>query len=130
MKNMETIETIELEKGETRDDPPRVVRCTWSEDGRLLEKIYEKGGMIQNRTRHKILIRTGGITGTEIYVNGNKLEGVRGFCFKQNAQEEKGLPILQIDLLATDVTLETKAVPKLPYPFSEFYVLKTTSDSE
>lgn len=77
-----------------------------------------------------IVIKTDGITGTEIYVNGNKLEGVRGFCFKQSAQEKKGLPILQIDLQATDVTLETKAVPKLPYPFSEFYVMKTTSDSE
>lgn len=79
---------------------------------------------MDDKKRPKIIIKSDGITGTQIYVDGNKLNGVRGFCFKQNAQEEKGLPILQINLVATDVTLETQAIPQLPYPFSEFYQLK------
>lgn len=71
----------------------------------------------------EILIKTKGVLETEVYVEGRKLEGVTGIKFIQN-REMHGVPRLQIDLRATNVTLDTKAIPELPYPFSEFYELK------
>lgn len=74
--------------------------------------------------RPKILIKTDGVTGTEILINGKRLDGVTGFRFIQSYKENDGLPRLQIDLKATDVTLETKTVPEIPYPYKDFYVSK------
>ncbi len=74
--------------------------------------------------RPKIRIRTDGIIGTEILINGKRLDGVTGFRFIQSCKENNGLPRLQIDLKATDVTLEAKIIPEAPYPYSEFYELK------
>lgn len=68
----------------------------------------------------KIVIKTNGIQ-AEIYVNGKKLEGVRGYSFVHNAQEP---PQLQILLKAVDVTVETTLVPELPEIFKPFYVSK------
>ena len=75
----------------------------------------------------KIKIKTDGVMGTEITVNGVKLKGVRGFRFKQRAGE---LPVLQIDMQATDIDMDTTAIPQLPYPFTEFYVEKPIEDLE
>lgn len=69
-----------------------------------------------------IIIRTDGITGTEVYVNGEKLEDVVGIRFTQSYKENKGLPVLQIDLKATNVTLDAKMIPALPEPFNGCYL--------
>lgn len=70
----------------------------------------------------EIVIKTNGITGTEIYIDGRKLDGVTGFRFSQDYKENSGLPRLQIDLKATNVTLETQMLPELPYPYNSHYV--------
>ena len=70
----------------------------------------------------EIVIRTNGIWGTEVFVNGKKLSGVLGIQFRQSFKENKGLPILQIDMKATNVALETKMLPALPEPFAGHYL--------
>lgn len=77
-----------------------------------------------NTIKPEICIKTKGISGTEIYINGEKLEGVTGFRFSQSFKENSGLPTLQIDLKATNVTLETEMLPALPEPFANFYASK------
>ena len=121
-ESMEIIERIEC--GEDK----KLYRSLYDENGNLLQKSAIGEENQKNSSAPEIVIKTDGIVGTEIFVNGKKLDGVRGFRFQQNALENKGLPILQLDLKATNVTLETKAIPKLPYPFSEFYVEKSMSD--
>lgn len=51
--------------------------------------------MIKNERKPEVLIRTNGITGTEIIIDGKKLEGVTGIRFAQSYKENNGLPILQ-----------------------------------
>lgn len=69
----------------------------------------------------EIRIKTDGITGTKIFVDGKELEGVIGFEFKQSYRKKQGIPVLQIEMKATNVTLDSKLIPKLPEPFSSFY---------
>lgn len=70
----------------------------------------------------QILIKTNGITGTEVFIDGKKVDGVTGIRFSHDYRENSGLPILQIDLKATNINLETKMLPALPSPFSEHYL--------
>lgn len=69
----------------------------------------------------KVMIKTDG-TRTEVFVDGKELKGVTGIRFRQDYREKSGLPILQIDLKATNVTLDAKMLPALPEPFSRFYI--------
>lgn len=79
----------------------------------------------------EVIIKTNGITGTEVYVNGRKLEGVTGVRFSQSYKENSGLPILQIDMKATNVALKAKLLPTLPEPFSGCYLpINTLINSE
>ncbi|MCI9357785.1 MAG: hypothetical protein HFH59_09640 [Lachnospiraceae bacterium] len=77
---------------------------------------------MENERKPEITIRTNGIAGTEILVDGKKLDGVTGFRFSQSYKENSGLPILQIDLMATNVGLDTQMLPELPEPFNGHYV--------
>lgn len=75
-----------------------------------------------NQRKPEIIIKTEGITGTQVYVDGRKLEGVTGVRFSQSYRERSGLPILQIDMKATNVTLGATMLPTLPEPFSGHYI--------
>lgn len=77
---------------------------------------------MKNERKPEITIRTNGITGTEIFVDGKKLDGVTGFRFSQSYRKNSGLPILQIDLKATNVSLDTQILPALPTPFKSHYI--------
>ena len=77
---------------------------------------------MKNERKPEITIRTNGITGTEILVDGKRLGGVTGFRFSQSYKENSGLPILQIDLKATNVSLDAQMVPALPAPFNGHYI--------
>lgn len=82
------------------------------------------------KTPH-IEIKTDGITGTEIFIDGEKLKGVSGIKFLQSYKENGGLPELQIDLKATNVTLDAKMLPALPPPFQGHYLpISTLLESE
>lgn len=59
---------------------------------------------------------------SEIFVDGKKLDGIKGCRFIHSTSENEGLPILQIDVVAADVTLETDILPALPYPFNQHYI--------
>jgi len=65
----------------------------------------------------RIEINTDGII-TTIKCNGEKLEGVRGFSLSQNAGE---IPILRLDLNATNLTVDGFMCPELPEVFKPFY---------
>lgn len=54
----------------------------------------------------QVTITTDGITNTKVLVDGKELEGVAGVRFSQSYKENAGLPVLQIDLKATNVTLD------------------------
>lgn len=56
------------------------------------------------------------------FIDGKKVEDMTGIRFSHDYRENSGLPILQIDLKATNITLETKMLPALPSPFSEHYL--------
>lgn len=77
---------------------------------------------MKNEKKPEITIRTNGITGTEILVDGKKLDGVTGFRFSQSYKENSGLPILQVDMKATNVSLDAQMLPALPEPFNGHYV--------
>ena len=61
---------------------------------------------MENIRKPQILIQTDGITNTKILIDGKELPGVAGVRFSQSYKENKGLPVLQIDLKATNVTLD------------------------
>lgn len=70
----------------------------------------------------QIVIKTDGIMNTKVLVDGKELEGVAGIRFSQSYKENAGLPMLQIDLKATNVTLDAKMLPALPEPFRNQYL--------
>ena len=74
----------------------------------------------------RVRISTNGITKTKIHIDGEELKGVTGVRFLQNYKENNGLPILQIDMQATNVELDAKMLPALPEPFSKHYVSLNT----
>ena len=69
-----------------------------------------------------IRIKNKGAT-AEIYVDGKKVPGVRGYSIEHKAGE---LPIVQLDLVGTDLTFDGDLViPALPEVFKPFYEIKT-----
>ena len=73
----------------------------------------------------EIVIKTDGPR-TKIFVDGKKLEGVKGYRLTQDVRENNSLPVLQIDLAATNLTLETECIPELPDMYKPFYCIKHT----
>lgn len=84
-----------------------------------MKNIEEVGKETENPN---ILIVTDGITNTKIMIDGKELKGVSGIRFSQSYKENHCLPVLQIDLKATNVTLDAKALPALPEPFKDHYI--------
>ncbi len=70
--------------------------------------------------RPNIVIKTNGIH-AKLYLNGKELLYVRGYSITHDAAN---LPVLQISLTATDVTLEGDMLPALPEPYKDYYVSK------
>ena len=77
---------------------------------------------MENIRKPQILIQTDGITNTKIFIDGKELPGVAGVRFSQSYKENKGLPVLQIELKATNVTLDAKMLPALPEPYKGQYI--------
>ena len=75
-----------------------------------------------------IEIRTRG-TRTHIFIDGKELNGVRKVSFTQDASEASGIPILQLQLDASDMTLNVKRIPELPDVFKSWYVLNDDYDN-
>lgn len=57
-----------------------------------------------------------------MFVDGEELENVTGVRFSQSYEENGGLPVLQIDMKATNVALDAKMLPALPEPFCHHYI--------
>ena len=68
----------------------------------------------------KIEIETNG-TKTVVKINGEEINKVRGILFKQ---EPGDVPVVQIDILAVDMTIDADVIPALPDVFKPFYELK------
>lgn len=77
---------------------------------------------MENIRKPQILIQTDGITNTKILIDGKELPGVTGVRFSQSYKDNKGLPALQIELKATNVTLDAKMLPALPEPYKGQYI--------
>lgn len=75
-----------------------------------------------------IEIRTEGTT-TRVFIDGKELNGIRKISFIQDASESSVVPILQLELVATDMVLNIKKIPELPEVFKEWYVLKNDYDN-
>lgn len=76
-----------------------------------------------NKVPH-IKITTGNnCCSTEIFIDGKKVKGVRKVSFCKTAGT---LPILQLDLLATDMEIDAAMIPALPEIFKPFYVERNT----
>ena len=69
----------------------------------------------------EIVIKTTGGYGAKVYVDGQELYGVKGYSLTHKAGE---LPVLTLDMKATNVTMETQVIPALPAPYDSFYVSK------
>ena len=77
---------------------------------------------MENTRKPQILIQTDGIQNTKVFVDGKELTDVAGIRFSQSYKENKGLTVLQIDLKATNITLDTKVLPALPEPYKGQYI--------
>lgn len=65
----------------------------------------------------KIEINTTGILAT-VKCDGKEIKGVRGYSISHNAGE---IPILRLDLNATNLTIDGVMCPELPEVFKPFY---------
>lgn len=69
----------------------------------------------------EIVIKTIGGDRAKVYVDGQELNGVKGYSLTHKAGE---LPQLTLDMKATNITVETQVLPALPPPYDSFYVSK------
>lgn len=58
----------------------------------------------------------------QIYIDGQLVHGVTGFCVEQNAYDKR-VPILTIQVQCS-LSMESESIPLLPEPWSWFYVPK------
>ena len=71
-----------------------------------------------------IEIRTDGVFGT-VTIDGQEINGVRRLEFVMDAETSgHTAPVLRMDLLATDLTIDTYVLPELPEPFKNWYIAK------
>lgn len=63
----------------------------------------------------------------KIFINGERIDGVKGVSFEHKAG---AIPILHIDLLATDMTIDAVTIPILPEIYQPFYELKKPSEDD
>lgn len=75
---------------------------------------------METKRAPQIIIKTNG-TFSEIYVDGVKMEGVVGCRFLHNKRDGH-LPILEIELNATNVTLDAQMLPALPKLYAGGYL--------
>lgn len=61
---------------------------------------------------------------TEVFINGNKVDGVRKVGFEHDCSHK---PVLHLELLATDMAVDCMRVPELPDVSKPFYVLRSES---
>ena len=73
------------------------------------------------------IITQGTNCSTEVYVNGQKVEGVRKVYFKHEAGES---PIIQMEFLATDMAIDAKMIPALPEVLKPFYTKRDCPDGQ
>lgn len=79
----------------------------------------QKERRVTTMSNPEIVIKTLGGPLAEVYVNGRKLDGVKGYNLTHRAGE---IPHLTLELSATNVTVETKVLPELPEPYKNSYV--------
>lgn len=65
-----------------------------------------------------IEINQDGIT-AEIFIDGKKLNGVRKIGFEYECKNH--VPVLKLELLATDMSIDTQVIPELPEVYKGFY---------
>lgn len=68
-----------------------------------------------------IEIKIDGIKPT-ILIDGKELEGIRSYCLSQDFETK--VPILKIELLAMELSMDTNTLPILPEPYQPYYVSK------
>lgn len=79
----------------------------------------------------KIEIKNNGDIFTQVFIDGQEIHGVREIRFIASSCNKKyEIPEVELKLLATDLAIETKVMPKLPYPFSDYYIPKFRHDAE
>lgn len=75
----------------------------------------------------KIEIRQDGIL-TKVFMNGQQLYGIRGIHFDRTVDND--VPILKLDIIAADMTLDCRVIPKLPDIYEPFYEEKKLVESD
>lgn len=68
---------------------------------------------------HQVEIREGANGLAEIRIDGKRVRGVTGYRIEQDAAKNR-VPVLTMSILC-DLTLDTRAIPPLPEPWSWFY---------
>ena len=58
----------------------------------------------------------------QLYIDGKKVNGVIGYSIEQNSQDKR-VPVLNLQVLC-EFDMDSGAIPKLPEPWSWFYVPK------
>lgn len=75
----------------------------------------------------KIEIRANGYQ-SKIFIDGVEVKGIRSYSIEHEAGRK---PILRVDLVATDVTVDCGGIlPELPYPISQYYKKKDVTPED
>lgn len=69
----------------------------------------------------KIKIKQDG-TRTFVYVDGKQLHGIRAIHYDRT--HDSNVPILKLDMIASDMEIDGYMIPKLPEIYEPYYKLK------
>lgn len=75
----------------------------------------------------KIEIKQEG-TLTKVFMDGEQIHGVRGIHYENMGATER--PILRLDIIAADMTLDCPVIPNLPDIYKPFYEMKKEMQEE
>lgn len=85
---------------------------------RLLDLVENVGGKNMESVPH-IEIKIDGVN-TKMLIDGKELKGVRSYCLSHDSETK--VPVLKINLLATDLSLDANMIPTLPEAYQEHYI--------
>lgn len=75
----------------------------------------------------EIKIVQDGCCSTRVFIDGHEIHGIRKLSFERDAAAQDKVPVLRLDLMAADMTVDFPGVPELPDVLKPYYVKKESA---
>jgi hypothetical protein len=75
----------------------------------------------------EIKIVQDGCCSTRVFIDGKEIHGIRKMSFERDATAQDKVPVLKLDVIAANMTVDFPGVPELPDVLKPYYVKKESA---